>query len=74
MKDKIEEDDKEKVEKARQEALVWLDKNQWAEKDELEAKQKELECVVNPIAMKVYHAAGSGVIPPAEEKVKKEKK
>jgi len=36
----------------------WLDKNQLAEKDEFEAKQKELEGVVNPIMMKVYQAAG----------------
>ena len=41
-----------------QETLDWLDKNQLAEKDEFEAKQKELEGVVNPIMMKVYQAAG----------------
>jgi len=40
--------------------LDWLDKNQLAEKDEFEAKQKELEGVVNPIMMKVYQAAGGG--------------
>merc|ERR1712146_383249 len=33
------------------------------EKDELEAKQKELEGVVNPIMMKVYQAAGGGGMP-----------
>merc|ERR1712018_147212 len=58
LKDKFEGDDKEKIEKAIQEALDWLDKNQLAEKDEFEAKQKELEGVVNPIMMKVYQAAG----------------
>ena len=41
-------------------ALDWLDKNQLAEKDEFEAKQKELEGIVNPIMMKVYQAAGGG--------------
>merc|ERR1712118_641764 len=45
--------DKEKIEKAVQEALDWLDKNQLAEKDEFEAKQKEVEGIVNPIMMKV---------------------
>ncbi|CAJ1421900.1 unnamed protein product [Effrenium voratum] len=40
--------------------LDWLDKNQLAENDEFEAKQKELEGVVNPIMMKVYQAAGGG--------------
>merc|ERR1711920_773345 len=58
LKDKFEGDDKDKIEKAVQEALDWLDKNQLAEKDEFEAKQKELEATVNPIMMKVYQAAG----------------
>merc|ERR1712083_1266671 len=58
LKDKFEGDDKDKIEKAVQETLDWLDKNQLAEKDEFEAKQKELEGVVNPIMMKVYQAAG----------------
>merc|ERR1712010_376707 len=60
LKDKFEDGDKEKIEKAVQESLDWLDKNQLAEKDEFEAKQKELEGVVNPIMMKVYQAAGGG--------------
>ena len=34
-----------------------------AETDEFEAKQKELEAVVNPIMMKVYQAAGGGGMP-----------
>merc|ERR1712211_197291 len=60
LKDKFEGGDKEKIEKAVQDTLDWLDKNQLAEKDEFEAKQKELEGVVNPIMMKVYQAAGGG--------------
>merc|ERR1711881_460263 len=60
LKDKFEAGDKEKIEKALQDTLDWLDKNQLAEKDEFEAKQKELEGVVNPIMMKVYQAAGGG--------------
>jgi len=58
LKEKFEGGDKEAIEKAVQDALDWLDKNQLAEKDEFEAKQKELEGVVNPIMMKVYQAAG----------------
>merc|ERR1712172_106709 len=58
QEEKLEGDDKDKIEKAVQETLDWLDKNQLAEKDEFEAKQKELEGVVNPIMMKVYQAAG----------------
>merc|ERR1712170_303614 len=60
LKDKFEAGDKEKIEKAVQDALDWLDKNQMAEKDEFESRQKELEGVVNPIMMKVYQAAGGG--------------
>merc|ERR1711937_53472 len=58
LQDKFEAGDKDKIEKAVQDTLDWLDKNQLAEKDEFEAKQKELEGVVNPIMMKVYQAAG----------------
>jgi len=60
LKEKFEAGDKEKIETAVQETLDWLDKNQLAEKDEFEGKQKELEGVVNPIMMKVYQAAGGG--------------
>jgi len=63
LKEKFEDGDKDKIEKAVQDALDWLDKNQLAEKDEFEAKQKELEGVVNPIMMKVYQAAGGGEMP-----------
>merc|ERR1712006_30662 len=63
LKEKFEGDDKDKIEKAVQDTLDWLDKNQLAEKDEFEAKQKELEGVVNPIMMKVYQAAGGGGMP-----------
>merc|ERR1712022_22443 len=63
LADKFEAGDKEKIEAAVQEALDWLDKNQLAEKDEFEARQKELEGVVNPIMMKVYQAAGGGGMP-----------
>merc|ERR1712138_152924 len=63
LQDKFEGDDKDKIEKALQETLDWLDRNQMAEKDEFDAKQKELEAVVNPIMMKVYQSAGGGGMP-----------
>merc|ERR1712000_300978 len=63
QKEKFEGDDKDKIEKAVQEALDWLDKNQLAEKDEFEAKQKELEGIVNPIMMKVSQATGGEGMP-----------
>merc|ERR1711957_763353 len=63
LKEKFESGDKENIESAVQEALDWLDKNQLAEKEEFEAKQKELEGIVNPIMMKVYQAVGGGGMP-----------
>merc|ERR1719169_119341 len=63
LKDKFEGDDKDNIEKALQETLDWLDRNQMAEKDEFDAKQKELEAIVNPIMMKVYQAGGGGGMP-----------
>jgi L1 cell adhesion molecule like protein len=58
LKEKFDAGDKEAIETAVKEALDWLDKNQMAEKDEFDAKQKEVEAVANPIMMKVYQAAG----------------
>jgi heat shock protein 5 len=56
--DKLEEDDKEAIETAVNEALDWLDENQEAEKEEYEAKQKEVEAIANPIIGKVYQGEG----------------
>merc|ERR1719326_2638970 len=56
MKDKIDAADKETIETAIKETTDWLDANQSAEKDEYEAKQKELEAICNPIMMKLYQA------------------
>merc|ERR1711939_992552 len=61
LKDKIDAADKETIEKAINDTTSWLDANQLAEKEEFEAKQKELEGVCNPIMMKVYQGAGGGM-------------
>merc|ERR1719157_490529 len=58
LKDKLEAADKEAIETAINEATAWLDANQTAEKEEFDAKQKELEAICNPIMMKVYQGAG----------------
>merc|ERR1719310_2687001 len=65
LKDKLDAADKETIETAINEATSWLDANQTAEKEEFEAKQKELEGVCNPIMMKVYQGAG-GCMPGAD--------
>merc|ERR1719240_1273770 len=58
MKDKIDASDKETIEKAIEETTTWLDSNQSADKEEYDAKQKELEGICNPIMMKLYQGAG----------------
>jgi L1 cell adhesion molecule like protein len=58
LKDKLEEADKESLTKKIDETLQWLESNQLAEKEEFEAKQKELEAVSNPIMMKAYQQGG----------------
>jgi L1 cell adhesion molecule like protein len=52
--------DKASIEKAVDEAVSWLDKNQLADVEEFEHKQKELESVCNPIITKMYQKAGGG--------------
>ncbi|CAO2836716.1 unnamed protein product [Amaranthus hypochondriacus] len=56
--DKIESDDKEKIDSALKEALEWLDDNQNGEKEEFEEKMKELEAVCNPVIKQAYEKSG----------------
>ncbi|XP_071742175.1 heat shock 70 kDa protein-like [Rutidosis leptorrhynchoides] len=64
---KLGADEKRSIEKAVDEGLEWLEKNQLAEVDELEDKLKELEGVCNPIISKMYQGAGaSGDVPMGE--------
>ncbi|KAK7329910.1 hypothetical protein VNO77_24092 [Canavalia gladiata] len=51
---KLSPDDKQKIEKAVEDAIQWLEGNQLAEVDEFEDKQKELEGICNPIIAKMY--------------------
>ncbi|RIA85502.1 hsp71-like protein [Glomus cerebriforme] len=46
-----------KLNDAIQESITWLDNNQEAEKDEYEYKQKLLEDIANPIAIKLHGGA-----------------
>ena len=51
---KLSQEDKERIEKAVDEAIAWLDSNQLAEVDELEDKRKELESIAQPIMTRMY--------------------
>lgn len=63
---KLAPEDKKSIEKAVDEGLEWLEKNQLAEVDELEDKLKELEGVCNPIISKMYQAGGGADVPMGE--------
>ncbi|ODQ68618.1 heat shock protein 70 [Nadsonia fulvescens var. elongata DSM 6958] len=65
FKEKIGED-KEVLDKAINETIEWLDNNQTATTEEFTDKQKELEAIYNPIAMKFYGSEGGapGGVPP----------
>merc|ERR1719456_321838 len=55
---KISEDDKSKITEAISSTTSWLDANQNAEKEEFEAKQKELEGICLPILQSLGGGAG----------------
>ncbi|OQR81475.1 heat shock 70 kDa protein [Thraustotheca clavata] len=58
LQGKIDESDKKVIDDKVTDIINWLDHNQSAEKEEFEAKQKELEGIANPIMQKMYAAAG----------------
>ena len=63
MASKLDAEDKEKINKAVEETISWLDSNQLAEVDELEHKLKELEGTCSPIISKMYQQGGGGGMP-----------
>ncbi|XP_073289614.1 heat shock 70 kDa protein [Primulina huaijiensis] len=62
---KLSSGDKDTIEKAVEETIEWLDRNQLAEVEELEHKLKELENVCNPIISRMYQ--GGGDVPMDED-------
>jgi L1 cell adhesion molecule like protein len=58
IKDKVTAEDRSAIEGKVQEVTKWLESNHDATTEEYEAKQKDLESVVNPIMQKIYAAAG----------------
>ncbi|GJW25587.1 luminal binding protein [Tanacetum coccineum] len=58
LADKLEEDEKEKIETATKEALEWMEDNQSAEKEDYDEKLKEVETVYNQIITAVYERSG----------------
>ncbi|KAJ9103514.1 Hsp70 ATPase ssa1 [Naganishia cerealis] len=59
MKDKISADDKEKLSKAVEETISWLDESQAASTEEYNDRHKDLESLANPIISGAYLAGGA---------------
>ncbi|KAI9080000.1 hypothetical protein K1719_038065 [Acacia pycnantha] len=60
---KLDPADKQKIEKAIDETIEWLDGNQLAEVDEFEDKLKDLEGLCNPIIAKMYQGGSGSDVP-----------
>merc|ERR1712176_500259 len=58
--EKISAEDEKELQDIIDEALDWLDENPEADKEDYDAKQKEVEQVANPIMRNVYAGAGGG--------------
>ena len=54
MAAKLSQEDKERIEKAVDDAIAWLDANQLAGVDEFEDRRKELESIAQPIMTRMY--------------------
>jgi L1 cell adhesion molecule like protein len=58
MSEKISSEDKETLETLIKNTLTWLESHQTSETEVYQAKQKEVEGVVNPIMIKMYQQPG----------------
>ncbi|CCH46628.1 Heat shock protein SSA1 [Wickerhamomyces ciferrii] len=59
FKEKVGEEDYEKLSKEIESTIAWVDDSQAASLDEYKDKQKDLESVANPIVTKFYQAGGA---------------
>jgi molecular chaperone DnaK (HSP70) len=60
LEGKLEESDREELSKAIEDALVWLEDNPAAVKEDCDEKQKSVESLANPILKKAYESAAGG--------------
>jgi len=67
LEGKLNDEDKEALSKAIEEALVWMEDHPAAEKEEYDSKQKEVEAVANPILKRAYESAAGGGKAPAQD-------
>jgi len=67
LEGKLDAEDKETLSTAVEDALVWLEDNPAAEKDEYDSKQKEVEGIANPILKKAYESVNEGASAPDDD-------
>merc|ERR1712056_151678 len=60
LSEKMDEDEKEKIQDALKDGQSWLDSNPEADAEEIKEKQKEVEGICAPIVSKYYGAGGGG--------------
>lgn len=58
FKSRLSQEERERIEKAVEETLQWVEANQLAEVEEFEYKQKELEEICSPIISRMYQQTG----------------
>lgn len=58
--DSISAEDKKELQDIVDETLDWMDENPEADKEDYDAKQKEVEQVANPIMRNVYNSGSGG--------------
>merc|ERR1712151_283287 len=60
LSEKLDEEEKEKIQDALKDGQSWLDSNPEADAEEIEEKHKEVEGICAPIVSKYYGAGGGG--------------
>merc|ERR1712232_823905 len=60
LSEKMDEDEKEKIQDALKDGQSWLDSNPEADAEEIKEKHKEIEGICAPIVSKYYGAGGGG--------------
>merc|ERR1712038_2086655 len=60
LEGKMDEGDKETLSTAVEDALVWLEDNPAVDKEDYDAKQKEVEGIANPILKRAYESGTQG--------------
>ncbi|KAJ8572865.1 hypothetical protein K7X08_009376 [Anisodus acutangulus] len=68
LAEKIDSDDKEKIESALKEVTEWLDDNQNVEKDDYDEKMKDLEDLCNPVIRQAYEKSGGSSADSGDDK------